>query len=71
MIDSILDKVDKMTDGNGKNYGCKARSTFAGILIGGITGIMIGFTKGKNIFLGALSGAFIGGLAGHITVPKK
>jgi hypothetical protein len=69
-VDQILNKVDGIKNSQGgPSY--RNRSAFACMLVGGVTGLMIGFSKKWNLFYSALGGGLIGGVAGSLLVPRK
>lgn len=70
-VDDILDKADQIKDSKGRSAGPRTRSAVAGIIIGGIVGIMVGYSKKWNLFYSTVTGAVIGGAAGSLLVSKK
>lgn len=69
-IEDLLDKVDEIKNSDGSGNGPRTRSAFAAVIVGGVVGMMVGYSKKWNLFYSAFTGAFIGGVAGALFVPK-
>jgi hypothetical protein len=68
MIDEILAKVDAVKSGERSP---RARGTVASAIIGGLAGLMIGYSKKWNLFYSILGGAVTGTIVGAVFIPKS
>lgn len=48
----------------------KKRATFSGIVIGGIVGLMVGYSKKWNLIYSIVGGAAIGGVISRVLSPR-
>jgi len=71
-IDQVFEKIDQIKNEDTTGEGIsRSRSGFASMIIGGICGLMIGYSKKWNLFYSAIGGSVLGGVVGTVLVPKK
>jgi hypothetical protein len=67
----MLDKLKSLKDRD-KNYDVqKTKATYNAAFIGLGAGLIIGFSRGYNIFTSAFVGAAIAALAAHLFIPNE
>ena len=72
-VKNILDTVDKIKNGeeqpsDGLN---RTRGAIAAVIIGSITGLMIGYSRKFNLFYSAILGGVIGGVITAVFTPNN
>ncbi len=70
-VDQLLERMGAVKDSNGSTNSEKIKSTAACAIVGGLTGLMIGYSKKWNLFYSFVTGAAIAGIIGSAFVPKK
>jgi hypothetical protein len=71
-IEDLLAKAESIKQEEEKNDGRnKLRSAFAGMIVGGITGLMIGYSRKWKLFYSIIGGATIGAAVTYVFTPKS
>jgi len=69
-VEDILDKADRIKNGQDDEHTARSRSAVACGIVGGLVGLMVGYSKKWKLFYSAIAGMAIGGLVGHAFVAK-
>lgn len=69
-VEDILDKAERIKNGQDNDHTARSRSAVACGIVGGLVGLMVGYSKKWKLFYSAIGGMAIGATVGHLFVAK-